>query len=205
MTKPNNPPVPTLKRVVELIEKVERTSTRALWSSTRDRSWLISDQLAMRLAKLNGWTRTRSDFSIEALARGGPARFDHSARPWWQDHHLFDHVRYFRRGRQAAAILTQPYSVIEEGLGDWLASHRLRMWTPPNPWASFHYPGNTLCLVLTSLAVDEVRWLPEQLAFDVRMSALAAADADRVELWRAQEAAVVAASTANAAGIAAAP
>jgi hypothetical protein len=76
---------------------------------------------------------------------------------------LLDHCVWFRRQRRYVAVIGQPClsaaDLAEERAS--LARRGLVMHVPPDPLASFHYPGWTLFLVVTLPGVA-VRWLPEQ-------------------------------------------
>ncbi len=91
--------------------------------------------------------------------------------PLHADRELFDHAIYFIANRRAVAVVGQPYPKSGDDktgariIADFharAARMNLAAHVPPNPFASFHYPGFALFLVLTFPGVD-VRWLPEQL------------------------------------------
>jgi hypothetical protein len=188
-----------MEQITLLIDQAGRAGFGPASRRANARGARIQADLARDWAGLNGWTSTRSRFSVKALADGGLARAATTESP---SDRIFDHVSYFRDGRCAAAIVTQPYAVDPDTLASWLSVHRLRLWAPPNPWASFHYPGRTLFLVLTCETVRAVRWLPEQLAYKHRFPELVAAAGgtpDRARGWQQAEDAVVAARTGTGA------
>ena len=76
---------------------------------------------------------------------------------------FFDHPLYFQIGRRNAAIVTQPYRKISEmeAHRPWAAGLGLALHIPPDPLASFWYPGYAIFAVLTA-AGTAVQWLPEQ-------------------------------------------
>lgn len=85
----------------------------------------------------------------------------------WESWPGRDHVTLFQRNRKPAAIVTEPYG----GAGNpraYIEPLGLKVHQPPNPYASFWYPGWTLFFVITKPDFGEVRWLPEQLAYEGR-------------------------------------
>jgi hypothetical protein len=120
-------------------------------------------QVAMAaFAKLNGWQETKQHFySLDLLGRA--AMSDSLRRRHSYDFPLLDHDAWFRRDRCYVAVAGQPYlSAVD------LAAERARLTerglvlhVPPDPFASFNYPGWCLFLVITIPGVA-VRWLPEQ-------------------------------------------
>ena len=85
---------------------------------------------------------------------------------WWADRRdsdLLDHPAWFRRDRRYAAVVGQPY-LSDVDIAETrarLVRRDLVLHLPPDPLASFHFPGWTLFVVITGPGV-EVRWLPEQ-------------------------------------------
>jgi hypothetical protein len=109
-------------------------------------------------AELNGW-RVFKEFGhdLNLLGRVASSRRDNRERQ------LLDHCVWFRGQRRYVAVVGQPYlsavDLAEERAS--LARRGLVMHVPPDPFASFHYPGWTLFLIVTLPGVA-VRWLPEQ-------------------------------------------
>ena len=131
------------------------------------------DPLLEEWAALNGLRITVAQFWLLSLAdgkrrgfrtRGGYATEQGFAWP------ARDHAVYFNRGGRPAAILTEPYwSEPEEvALRGLVARMGLVLSTPPNPYASLWFPASTSFAVITNPAFGEVRWLPDQLEFEVR-------------------------------------
>ena len=87
------------------------------------------------------------------------------------EHHSrgFEHVCCFRRGRRPVALLVEPYEpeVHIERLRALADELGLVLHTPPNMYASFHFPGWTGCLLFTRPDFGEVVWLEEQHEFTV--------------------------------------
>lgn len=107
-------------------------------------------------AALNGWKITKRAFSPQRIGER-TADFGCLSRP------LFDHCKYFKAGGRNVAILTQPYGGVdfhEERRA--LNKIGLTLQRPPDPLASFHYPGWTMFLVLIAIEAPLVHWLPEQ-------------------------------------------
>ncbi|SRR5258706_11791006 len=132
-------------------------------------------------AELNGWYRVSSqNFRPQDIGKqrgnswfDGHGRYGEDRAHEYMMHESFDHGLWFRQklGRghwRNIAIVGQPYDGAFESkdgrprLDAYCARHRLKWVMAPNPKASFHYPGETLFLVVT-LPEVEVKWLPEQI------------------------------------------
>ena len=62
-------------------------------------------------------------------------------------------------------IVSEPYHADElPALRAHVEARGLVLQHPPNPFASFHYPGHTVFAAITR-PEREVRWLDEQLAY----------------------------------------
>ena len=113
-------------------------------------------------AALNGWQATGYSFyGLDLLGRS--AMSDSLRRLGGRDCSLLDHDIWFRRGRRYVAAVGQPYLSdvdIAAARAD-LKARDLILHVPPDPLASFHFPGWTLFVVVTQPGA-EVRWLPEQ-------------------------------------------
>jgi hypothetical protein len=115
---------------------------------------------AVEFGRLNGWTITRYAFGIQSIGRAHRRSDDHSLESW-EDHRVF-----YCADRIHAALVSQPYGKIEDyrdDLDEGAAKYGLQWHLAPKPYASFHYPGRTLFIVMTTPGV-EVKWLPEQRA-----------------------------------------
>lgn len=125
------------------------------------------DNLAKELGHLNGMEVTECDFPLSKLLP--PPATKSGRRPAWGEYGKwpgFDHVVFFRRGRKRVAALSQPYDAPDvERLRAYAAEKGLLLHTPPNPFASFWYPGWTYCLLITGPDFGEVQWLSDQLNF----------------------------------------
>jgi hypothetical protein len=113
-------------------------------------------------AKLNGWRATKCSFySLGLLGRS--AMSDSLRRRGGDSFPLLDHCLWFRRERRYVAAVGQPYlsGVDIAAARANLKARNLVLHLPPDPLASFHYPGWTLFVVVTKPGV-EVRFLPEQ-------------------------------------------
>ena len=109
----------------------------------RELERVFACRLALDFAESRGWTLSRSDFVLAALARGG---VHGGYLPYPYDHHTtMDHSYYFRRNRRAAAIAAHLYE------GAFLANRArcealaaalgLTLELPDYP--SWYYPGAT--------------------------------------------------------------
>jgi len=74
----------------------------------------------------------------------------------------YDHALYFKQ-----ALVLQPYAHTKFAWTDIanITGAGLRLHFPPNPFASFHFPGETLFLVITPAAAPSPKWLPCQIEF----------------------------------------
>lgn len=119
------------------------------------------DALLLAFATLNRCKAGRS-FDLEALRRGSTQALSWHTVDW----DGCDHPSFLKRDRRAAMILTEPYG---DTLADKARAEAVRYGlvchSPPNPWASFWFPGSTHLVVLTRPDFGEVRWLPDQLTF----------------------------------------
>ena len=119
------------------------------------------DALAHAFGALNGWRVTR-EFALCKLCSARCHRYCGGL--------ITDHALFYRdaRARRNVAIVNQPYLSRQELAGSklaaTLATRGLRCQLPPNPFASFWYPGYTAFIVITRADVT-MRWLPEQLTF----------------------------------------
>ena len=112
-------------------------------------------------AKLNGWRP--SEVASYGLSLLGRDRVSGRIRADNHDFPLLDHCIWFREGRRYAAVVGQPYLSAVDIAGERarLLDRGLVLHLPPDPFASFHYPGWTLFAVVTKPCV-RVRFLPEQ-------------------------------------------
>jgi hypothetical protein len=113
-------------------------------------------------ANLNGWRGTKYHFyGLDLLGRSTMS--DPLRRLGSRDCSLLDHDIWFRRDRRYIAAIGQPYlsDVDIAAARANLKARNLVLHVPPDPLASFHYPGWTLFVVVTKPGV-EVRFLPEQ-------------------------------------------
>ena len=131
----------------------------------------VRDQLVEEFTTLNGWTNTLARFSLSTLEMGKcHGRWEPNPMQEEGDGFLFDHCMHFRIGRKTIAIAAQPYESTKVEDFNRLrrtkafGTYQLEAHTPPNPFASFWFPGRTILVVLTRPGV-KVRWLPEQLAW----------------------------------------
>ncbi len=113
-------------------------------------------------------------FPLSALLRESGTR----AAPIWGEQYDWpgaDHLAHFKRGRSPVAVLTQPYETVEvERLKLYAAARGLALHIPPNPFASFWFPGWTYCLLVTAPDFGPVSWLDEQLEFQTRQEPITA-------------------------------
>jgi hypothetical protein len=112
-------------------------------------------------AELNGWRL--SEVASYGLSLLGRDRMSSRVRADNRECDLLDHCAWFREGRRHVAAIGQPYlsAVDIAETRARLADRGLVLHLPPDPLASFHYPGWTLFVVVTRPGV-RVRFLPEQ-------------------------------------------
>ena len=113
------------------------------------------------IAELNGWRP--SEVAGYGLSLLGRDRMSGRIRADNHDFPLLDHCIWFREGRRYVAAIGQPYlsAVDIAEARARLADCGLVLHIPPDPLASFHYPGWTLFVVVARPGVP-VRFLPEQ-------------------------------------------
>ena len=128
----------------------------------------LQQQAAKEFATLNGWRHSERLFSIKTLSRGGihaaPGEIPRELYP----PQLLDHPVYFREVRQPyrpAAVVGQPCDTNVDNGTELAHSLGLDLHAPPNPVASWWYPGWARFFCLTRPGV-EVRFLPDQLTFE---------------------------------------
>lgn len=111
----------------------------------------------------------------DLLKREAPRR---RKAPSWGEHYDWpgsDHLAHFKRGRVPIAVLTQPYNTPDvDRLKLYAAANGLAVHMPPNPFASFWFPGWTYCVLLTAPDFGPVTWLEEQLEFRTRQAPITA-------------------------------
>jgi hypothetical protein len=140
---------------------------RRMWirqSQVHDRQRELQRQAAQEFAALNGWRWSKRQFPIQTLAVGGTQ--DGLTYPRLFDLRLFDHPVFFReiaRPYRAAAIVGQPYGTKPDEARAIAAKIGLELHMPPNPTASWWYPGYARFFCFTRPEVACVRFLPEQI------------------------------------------
>lgn len=128
-------------------------------------------------AKLNGLKLTDSTFCLDTLAANRVHMYDRG--PYGCErrcipgrHPMFDHWFAFRRSRRAAAIVTQPYDhVTLADVQQHIAAKGLVAYAPPEPNASFHYPGECGFYVIQRADAPPPKWISEQVRFRGKNSA----------------------------------
>jgi hypothetical protein len=108
-------------------------------------------------AALNGW---HFNYGTFPASRIGKANGYTGADIVERDHclHFHEPTRPYRR----VALVTQPYNRVIDEVTESAARLGLVTHLPPSgPWASIHFPGSTLFIVVTKPGT-KVRWLPEQ-------------------------------------------
>jgi hypothetical protein len=121
-------------------------------------------------AALNGWKSSKREFTPETIGKHHDGRRGSmfELRPKIHDDMLgqfFDHQHYYRKDKRCAAIVTEPYlgemTVRLEHLRPQLHQLNLDLFLPPDPLASFWFPGNTRFIVIAAQG-SVIEWLPEQ-------------------------------------------
>jgi len=115
-------------------------------------------------AELNGLDRIRQGFTLAHVARS-----TRNGRGGIENDAIFsrperDHCSYFKCDERATALVSEPYQADIPRLRHALEQHGLVVHVPPNPRASFWYPGHTLFLVITR-SDTKIDWLPYQIDF----------------------------------------
>jgi hypothetical protein len=133
------------------------------------RSMQLTLQAQYLFAELNGWRFGSYCFRPRDLGKTQNS-FDGRYRDW------LDHDRYYKaprrdgkRGGYNVAVVGQPYQhTFEINELKTLVGEGYRLWLPPAPQASFHYPGCCFFLVLTGPEIERIEWLPEQTQPELR-------------------------------------
>jgi hypothetical protein len=134
-----------------------------------DREYELQRQAAQEFAAPNGWRWTKHRFGVRALMRGGThdGRRSHDELiDGWMHHCLFDHAVFFRelaRPYRTAAIVGQPYNTAIADARTNAAKVGLELHVPPDPTASWWYPGATRFFCFTRPQITSVQFLPEQM------------------------------------------
>jgi hypothetical protein len=126
------------------------------------------DKLLGRWAAFNGLKRSAREVKLDALKRGLRTGGAWGEYYNWPDEgrELCDHPSAFRRDGVAAAIISEPYPTNDfHALLAYADKLGLVAHSPPNPKASFWFPGWTYLVVLTMPSFGEVRWLHDQITF----------------------------------------
>jgi hypothetical protein len=124
-------------------------------------------RLRAEWAALNGVTVRRQGFSLTHLAR---AQYPDWRDPSWcfQTWPGLDHPHWFWAAHRPATMTVEPYHADAlPALRAHAARFGLAVHAPPNPFASFHYPGRTVLAVLTRPGLA-LRWLGDQLTYEGR-------------------------------------
>ncbi len=81
-----------------------------------------------------------------------------------------DHCRWFWQEHRPALIVCEPYGAdVLDAMRAHVARFGLELHHPPNPFASFHYPGRAVFAVIAP-AGREVKWLEEQVGYAGRVA-----------------------------------
>jgi len=140
-------------------ERARQRITNEFWREQNQRQ----QALAVAFGQLNGWRLTTCSFAPRDLGSCRRCIYE------WMDHPLY----YRDARRRNIALAGQPYvtPAVRQQPHDWLArlkasyaAQGLRCHTPPNAFASIHFPGWTAFIVVTK-PETQVQWLPEQLAW----------------------------------------
>lgn len=159
-------PANVIRKIRDCIRLLEAHATPALDQTLSRRETTLRHSAINEFAALNGWKAVPSDKSFP------PEKIGHRNRGerWSLSQQIFDHVIYFRAAGKNAAIVTQPYNNCRREANILAKKLGLALHIPPNPKASFHYPGHTFFFVFT-LPNCTVNWLPEQMKAPVQKKA----------------------------------
>jgi hypothetical protein len=113
-------------------------------------------------ARANGWHEAAWGWpALDCVGRGSnyqsPDRYSARADS------IFDHLMAFSAKQRIVALVGQPYMKAEDipSTRTLVAERGLSLHVPPDPFASIHYPGETLFLVVTKPETS-VAFLPDQ-------------------------------------------
>ena len=151
-------PPNVIRKIRDCIRLLEAHPAPALEQTLSRRETTLRHSAINEFAVLNGWKAVSSDKGFP------PEKIGHRNRGerWSPSPQIFDHVIYFRAAGKNAAIVTQPYNNCRREANALAKKLGLALHIPPNPKASFHYPGETFLFVFT-LQNCVVKWLPEQV------------------------------------------
>jgi hypothetical protein len=122
---------------------------------------------AIEFGKLNRWTyvpHSELDFDLEDISPKRYERaFDYPRKYQFRYlHHLIDHGLYYTCKSNPIAIVAQPYNInVDEARIEFRRDLNLEIYLPPDPLASFWFPGFTFFAVLAAPNMN-IKWLPEQ-------------------------------------------
>lgn len=153
-----NAPPNVIRKISDCIRLLEAHPAPALEQTLSRRETTLRHSAINEFAALNGWKAVSSDKGFP------PEKIGHRNRGerWSLSHQIFDHVIYFRAAGKNAAIVTQPYNNCRREANALAKKLGLALHIPPNPKASFHYPGETFLFIFT-LPDCVVKWLPGQI------------------------------------------
>jgi hypothetical protein len=153
----------------EAIQGLDRAQQYAVAASYNRQIDKLQDQARKAFARLNGW--------IVAGTRSGAVRLipkekrvsdkmPHEMFGWgFYLQNISDHdfvCKVPGRGGEIMAVICQPYDNNITAAKKAAEHYGLAVHVPPNPFASFHFPGWTQFIVFTKPGL-EVRWLAEQM------------------------------------------
>jgi len=140
------------------------------WSeryAAMDKAHAAARKLWVRWCALNDVTMRRQAFAFTHLAAAKyPSWKNQSWRfETWPGN---DHTRWFWHAHRPAMIVSEPYYARElSAMRARVERLGLELHHPPNPYASFHYPGRTVFAVIARPGRG-VRWLDEQRVYEAR-------------------------------------
>jgi hypothetical protein len=120
---------------------------------------LRRDTLAF--ARLNGWSRTKNEFTLRRLAGMKALQGRQDAYRDYDPYWVMDHCRYFKAEGKAVAIVTMPHNAQMEHAREIADRYGLDVLAPPIAKSGWWLPGSTFCFAFVRPGTT-VKWLPQQ-------------------------------------------
>lgn len=138
------------------------------------------DEILAEWAKLNGYNVSQSDGAPHKLLKIPLGKYQNRTyvRRYYSTSRFPDEIKtrnkfidhssvFYNPVTTNRILLSQPYITKEElaSAKAILEAKGFSVYTPPNPFASFWLPGNSMFLIISNTDEPEPKWLKDQLEF----------------------------------------